>query len=398
MSVYLDHAATTPMVSEAIVAMSEQLSQIGNPSSLHSFGRKSRSVVEQSRESLAVSLGCETSEIIFTSGGTESNNLAIKGLFWSRNDVSYVRKIILVSKIEHHAVLDAVLWLEKFFGAKVLWIPVDCFGLVDIDFIAASCKKYSKDIAFVSVMYANNEVGSVQNIVKIGEIVAQYGLPFHSDAVQAVGQVPFDFCESGLCAATISGHKIGGPFGVGVLLLKRTTKLVPLLHGGGQERKIRSGTLAVAAIKALAVAVEVAVKNQLANSAVLCALSQKMVLGIQKKVPAATLQGPADFVNRLPNNVHFTFAGCEGETLLFLLDSFGISSSTGAACNAGVVKPSHVLLAMGLSEEQARGAQRFTLGNTSVEGDVDKLLEVLPRAFDLAKQAGLAAGFVGTNI
>jgi cysteine desulfurase len=387
--VYLDHAATTPLAPEALAALTRELARTGNPSSLHSSGRRARRSVEDARETIAAAAGAHPSEVIFTSGGTESDNLAVKGLYWSRSGEHPGRRRILCSAVEHHAVMDTVEWLERHEGADVTWLPVDGDGLVDLAALKAELAREPDTVALVTVMWANNEVGSIQPVREIVELAHAAGVPVHSDAVQAFGSLPVDFRSSGLDAMSISGHKIGGPVGVGALLLGRAVKLTPVQHGGGQERDVRSGTLDTASIAAFAAAAGAAKARLATESARISALRDRLIDGVRQRVPEAVLRG-APGAGRLPGNAHFTFPGCEGDSLLFLLDLAGVESSTGSACTAGVPRPSHVLLAMGLDEERARGAQRFTLGHASTEADVDALLAALPDAYLRARQAGMA--------
>lgn len=389
MPVYLDHAATTPLSAEALAALTRELARTGNPSSLHGSGRRARRSVEDARETIAAAAGAHPSEVIFTSGGTESDNLAVKGLYWSRSGGNPSRRRILCSAVEHHAVLDTVIWLESHEGAEVTWLPVDSDGVVDLDVLESELARDPESVALVTVMWANNEVGTIQPVHRIVELAHAAGVPVHSDAVQAFGSLPVDFKASGLDAMSISGHKIGGPVGVGALLLGRSVKLTPVQHGGGQERDVRSGTLDTASIAAFAAAAEAATTQLATESARISALRDRMIDGVRRHVPEAVLRG-APGEGRLPGNAHFTFPGCEGDSLLFLLDLAGVESSTGSACTAGVPRPSHVLLAMGLDEETARGAQRFSLGHASSEADVDALLAVLPNAYLKALQAGMA--------
>lgn len=389
MPVYLDHAATTPISVEALAALTRELSRTGNPSSLHGAGRRARRSVEDARETLAAAAGAHPSEVIFTSGGTEADNLAVKGMYWSRLAEDPRRRRILCSAVEHHAVLDTVEWLERHEGAEISWLPVDHEGVLDLGALQAELLREPESIALVTVMWANNEVGSIQPVQRIVELAHAAGVPVHSDAVQAFGSVPVDFRATGLDAMSISGHKIGGPVGVGALILGRSVKLTPVQHGGGQERDVRSGTLDTASIAAFAAAADSAAKNLEAESARISGLRDRLIAGVRDAVPSAVLRGP-EGAGRLPGNAHFTFPGCEGDSLLFLLDLAGVESSTGSACTAGVPRPSHVLLAMGLDEETARGAQRFTLGHPSAEADVDALLAALPGAYARALQAGMA--------
>jgi cysteine desulfurase len=388
-SVYLDHAATTPIAAEALAALTRELARTGNPSSLHGSGRRARRSVEDAREAIAAAAGAHPSEVIFTSGGTEADNLAVKGLYWARRAEKPERTRILCSAVEHHAVLDTVEWLERHEGAEVTWLPVDSDGVVDLAALGSALSQNPETIALVSVMWANNEVGTIQPVREVVAAAHAAGVPVHSDAVQAFGSLPVDFRASGLDAMSISGHKIGGPVGVGALLLGRAVKLTPVMHGGGQERDVRSGTLDTASIAAFAAAAEAVTKDLPGEAARIAALRDNLIAGVRAAVPDAVLRGaPGD--GRLPGNAHFTFPGCEGDSLLFLLDLAGVESSTGSACTAGVPRPSHVLLAMGLDEDTARGAQRFSLGHASTESDVDALLAALPGAYERARQAGMA--------
>lgn len=389
MPVYLDHAATTSLHPAALAAMTRELTRTGNPSSLHGAGRRARSAVEEAREAIAAAGGGHSSEVIFTSGGTEADNLAVKGLFWQRRAEDPRRVRILCSTIEHHAVMDTVEWLERDEGAEVTWLPVDGEGLLDLTALEAELQRDPESIALVTVMWANNEVGTIQPIRRVVELAEAAGVPVHSDAVQAFGALPLGFRDSGLAAMSVSGHKIGGPVGVGALFLRRDVKLVPVQHGGGQERDVRSGTLDTASIVGFAAAATACAEALEEEGARLSALRDRLIEGVRAAVPEAVLRG-APGPGRLPANAHFTFPGCEGDSLLFLLDMSGVESSTGSACTAGVPRPSHVLLAMGLDEETARGAQRFSLGHTTTDADVDALLKALPGAFAQARKAGMA--------
>jgi cysteine desulfurase len=369
--------------------MTRELARTGNPSSLHGAGRRARRAVEDARETLAAAAGAHPSEVIFTSGGTEADNLAVKGLYWARRDENPRRTRILCSAVEHHAVMDTVEWLERHEGADVVWLPVDGNGLVQMTAVQQEIERDPTSVALVTVMWANNEVGTIQPIADIVELAKPHGIPVHSDAVQAFGSVPVDFRGSGLSAMSVSGHKLGGPVGVGALFLGRAVKLTPVQHGGGQERDVRSGTLDTPAIAAFAAAAEAVTEKLTGERERLGLLRDRLIRGVLHSIPDAVLRGaPGD--GRLPGNAHFTFPGCEGDSLLFLLDLAGVESSTGSACTAGVPRPSHVLLAMGLDEDTARGAQRFTLGHTSTEADVDALLKTLPEACSRARQAGMA--------
>ena len=386
--VYLDHAATTPMIGEAIAAMTAELAHLGNPSSLHNAGRRARRVVEESREQIADAYGARPSEVVFTSGGTEADNLAVKGLYWARRADGLRRRRVLVTAIEHHAVLDSAQWLASHEAAEVSWLPVDTSGLLTPDALRAAIDADPDAVALVSVMWANNEVGTIQPVAELAAVARERQIPVHTDAVQAAGQVPVNFAASGVDALTITGHKIGGPVGVGALLLGRGIEPVPVLHGGGQERDVRSGTLDAPAIAAFAVAAQTAVKRQEEEAVRLAALRDELIERVLAAVPDAILNGAPPGPGRLPGNAHFSFPGCEGDALLMLLDAKGIACSTGSACTAGVAQPSHVLLAMGAGEGRARGSLRFSLGSTSTPDDVAALGAVIGEAVERARRAG----------
>ena len=384
---YLDHAATTPMLPEALVAMTEELAQLGNPSSLHNPGRRARRVVEESRELIAEAYGARPSEVVFTSGGTEADNLAIKGLYWARRAAGPDRRRVLAAATEHHAVLDSVRWLAEHEDAEADWLPVDARGVVSVSSLAEVIERDPATVAVISVMWANNEVGTIQPIAELARLAAEYQIPFHSDAVQAAGQLPVSLAGTGATALTITAHKIGGPVGTGALLLAKGVEPVPVLHGGGQERDVRSGTLDVPAIRAFAVAVQVARERGALEAKRIAALRDDLIAQVRAAVPDALLNGAPPGPGRLPGNAHFSFPGCEGDALLMLLDARGIACSTGSACTAGVAQPSHVLLAMGADEARARGSLRFSLGHTSEQADVDALGAVIGEAVERARRA-----------
>jgi cysteine desulfurase len=379
------------MLPEAVetvtAALRDALSVAGNASSLHSTGRRARRVVEESREQLAAAIGARPSEVVFTGSGTESDNLAVKGIWWARQAQDRRRRRILASAVEHHAVLDAVEWLVAHEGATVDWLEVDREGRVHPDVLAEAIERDPSDVALVSVMWANNEVGTVQPVRRLADVAHQHGIPLHSDAVQAVGQLPVDVADSGVDALTLTGHKLGGPLGVGALVLGRDVACVPLLHGGGQERDVRSGTLDTPSVAGLAVAASLAVERQPGLHARLSGLRDDLVARVCAALPDAVLNGPGG-ADRLPGNAHFSFPGCEGDSLLLLLDARGVEVSTGSACSAGVARPSHVLLAMGAQEDAARSSLRFSLGHTSTAADVDALLDALPGVVERARRAG----------
>lgn len=401
MAIYLDHAATTPMSAEVLAAYVDALSVVGNPSSIHSQGQNAKRMLEEAREQVAASVGADAAEVTFTSGGTESINLALKGLYWARKlrersqstlrsaneqQIGTSRGVlrVLIAAGEHHATIDAAAWLASAEGAIVEEIPVDSVGRVDLDTLE---RMLGPDVALVSILLANNEVGTIQPIDRVVELASRFDIPVHCDAVAAYGYLPIDFHASGLAAMSISAHKIAGPVGVGALVIARTATVVPLLHGGDQQRA-RSGTQDAAGAVAFGVAASLATSGIEARVVYPRRLRDRLIDGIRSSVPDAVLRG--DPVDRLPGNVHFTFPGCEGDSLLFLLDVAGFSVSTGSACRAGVPEASHVLLAMGVSEADARGALRITLGDTTTEADIDALLAALPAAVARASDAGLA--------
>ncbi len=387
-TVYLDHAATTSMVPAAVDAMSAHLHEVGNASSLHASGRRARRVVEEARESIGAALGARPGEVVFTSGGTEADNLALKGAYWSRRAADPRRVRILSTGIEHHAILDPLEWLERRERAVVELLPVDRDGRLSLTALRTALETHADEIALISVMWANNEVGTVQPIAEVVALAAEHGVPVHTDAVQAVGAVPVDFAGVGVDALSLTGHKLGGPYGVGALIARRELELTALLHGGGQERDVRSGTVDVPAIAGFAAAVELAVKEQSTYAARVGTLRDELIRGVLEVVPDAVLNGARPGPERLLGNAHFSFPGCEGDSLLMLLDAQGIECSTGSACSAGVPQPSHVLLAMGRSEAEARSSLRFSLGHGSTSDDVAALLAALGPCVERARAAG----------
>jgi len=390
---YLDHAATTPMRPEAIAAMAAELAEFGNPSSLHAAGRRARRVVEESREQIAEVFGARPSEVVFTSGGTEADNLAVKGLYWSRSGAAQLdsglagRRRVVTTSVEHHAVLDSVKWLASAQGAEAIWLGVDEVGMVRPEALRAAISDSPELIAVISVMWANNEVGTIQPVTDLAAVAHEHGIPFHTDAVQAAAQLPVSFAASGADAMTVTAHKLGGPIGAGALILARGVEPVPVLHGGGQERDIRSGTLDTPAIKAFAVAAVACAENRDEERKRITALRDDLIRQVMAAVPGAVLNGAPPGPDRLPGNANISFPGCEGDALLMLLDAQGIACSTGSACTAGVAEPSHVLLAMGADDSRSRGSLRFTLGHTSTQADVDALAAALPAAVTRARRA-----------
>ena len=378
MSVYLDHAATTPMFDVAIAAMNTSLRKLGNPSSLHTEGRSTRKDVEDAREKIAQAIDCQPSEIIFTGSGTEANNAAIKGLFWHSD-----KKVILISSIEHHAVLDPAHWLVEHEGAQLIEIPVTSDGVIDLEYVKKIVVDRGSEIALISVMHSNNETGVIQPIADLVKIAGD--IPVHCDAVQSFTKVPLSFKQLGLFSMTISGHKVGGPLGIGALILRRAVEIPALLHGGGQERDIRSGTLNAPSIVALAAAVEA----KLYNAADVASLRDAFEAGVLAARPDAVINGKS--ADRLPGISNITFPGTQSDSLLLLMDSQKVSCSTGAACTAGVHRPSHVLMAMGLTDVVSQSSLRFSFGSTNSQADVDYALSVLPDVIE----RGLAANAVG---
>ena len=397
MAAYLDHAASTPMLPVAKDAFVSALSVTGNASSLHATGRRARKLIEESREQIAKSLGAKSSDVIFTSGGTEANNLALKGVFWQAVEDDASRRRIITSAIEHHAVLDPLAWLSEYGRAEVEYLEVDSLGRVSAAQLRDLLSQAPTQTALVSVMWANNEVGTVQPITDLAAVSHEFGIIFHTDAVQALGQLPIDFRASGVDLMTLSGHKAGGPHGVGALLVSDRVRITALTHGGGQERALRSGTPDVPAIAAMAAAVTYWQQNQEQHVRNLRDLRDYLIRRVLSEIPEARLNGVDTTASayetdaRLPANAHFSFDGCEGDALLMLLDAAGVECSTGSACSAGMPEPSHVLLRMGLSDETARGSLRFSLGWNSTKADVDKLLVALPEAVARASKARVQA-------
>ena len=374
MSVYLDHAATTPMADAAIAAMTNSLSKIGNPYSLHTQGRATRKDVEDAREVIAKAVGALPSEIIFTGSGTEADNAAIKGLFWKSG-----KKVIVISAVEHHAVLDPARWLVEHEGAELIEIPVTKTGFIDLGFLKELIAKRGNEIALISVMHSNNETGVIQPVSEVVKIAGD--IPVHTDAVQSFTKTPLSYKDLGVMSMALSAHKVGGPLGIGVLVLRRAFEIPALLHGGGQEREIRSGTLNAPSIVAFAAAVE----SSNYDSERVSALRDRFESGLRASVPDAYINGVD--APRLPGITNVTFPGTQSDSLLLLMDSEKVSCSTGAACSAGVHRPSHVLLAMGHTEVTAQSSLRFSCGATSTESDIDFALSVLPTVINRCRAA-----------
>ncbi|OUE06454.1 Cysteine desulfurase [Clavibacter michiganensis subsp. michiganensis] len=388
MTVYLDHAATTPMRPEAIAALAGALTLVGNPSSIHSHGQEARRVLEEAREAIARALDADPVEVVLTSGGTESVNLGIKGLHGARVADDPRRTRILVPDGEHHATVDTVEWLERR-GAVVERLPIDELGRIRVDRVAAALAADPGSVSLLTFLAASNEVGTIQPVEELAALARAHGVPVHVDAVAALGHMPVPFRrwrDAGVHAVSVSAHKVGGPVGSGALVLARQAAVDPQIHGGGQQRQVRSGTQDVA----FAAAVTLAVAELDAEAVRVARLRDRLVESVLRDVPGAVLRGDPDPAGRLPGNAHLTFAGCQGDSLLLLLDMAGVSVSTGSACQAGVPEVSHVLLGMGVPDGEARGALRFTLGRTTTDADVDALLAALPDAVARASRAGLA--------
>lgn len=381
MNVYLDHAASTPVLPEAAAAHAEALARVGNPSSVHADGRAARAVLEDARERLAGVADAHPTEVVFTAGGTESVNIAVKGLRWAAGEG---RDRVVTSPAEHHATLDAAEWLAAR-GTRVDLVPVDGVGRVVVPELARVIEAGgTRSVAVLSLLWANNEIGTIEDTDAIADLAAELGAPLHWDAVAAFGHVPISFRRSGATALSISGHKFGAPIGTGALLVRRGAVPEALTHGGGQQ-PARSGTMDVAGAVALAVAAEAAAASMAAEDRRLRELSGRLARAISRSFPDAALTG--DVAGRLPGVVHATFPGLLGETLLFVLDRAGYSVSVGSACRAGVAEASHVLLALGLDEPTARSALRISIGRTTTEADVDGLVSVLPAAVAAARAA-----------
>ena len=379
-SIYLDHAATTPMVEEALIAMTAQLARLGNPSSLHTHGRATRKTLEDAREVIAKEVGCLPSEVIFTASGTEANNTALKGLYWQGRDNG--RHVVVISAIEHHAIIDPAHWLQEHEGAEVIAIPVNPDGIVDLEFLKDLVAARGNEIAVISVMHANNETGVIQPIRAVVEIAGD--IPVHTDAVQSFKKTPLSFTELGVYAMSLSAHKIGGPLGIGALILRRAVEIPALLHGGGQEREIRSGTLNTPSIVGFAAAA----RSKYYDAAQVAALRDSFIAGLLTDIPDAIINGLAS--DRLPGIVNVTFPGTQSDTLLLLMDGQKVSCSTGSACSAGVHEASHVLLAMGHTQVTAQSSLRFSFGATSTYSDCDYVVSVLPDVITRGRAANLS--------
>lgn len=381
--IYFDHAATTAISERALRRVTEAMAVLGNPSSLHFDGRKVRDVVEGSRESIASKISSAPSEVIFTASGTEANNSAIKGLFWHRAP----RKVIVTTGIEHHAVLDPIHWLEEHQGAIVRHVRVDGEGVIDIDHLQEIVEAERDAIALVALIHTNNEIGTSirsDEMARIKEVCV--GLPLHLDAVQSIGKVDFEFAASGATSAAISAHKVGGPLGVGALILERGLDITPLLHGGGQERDIRSGTLNAPGIAGFAVALEEAIDDLEANRRTVRGLRERLIEGTRTLIPDLRVNGRGD----ASGIINLTFPESENEASLLLFDSHGISCSTGSACSQGLAQPSHVLLGIGLKESEVNASLRFSISHRNTTSEVDSFLGLVEEVIAGAKAAHAA--------
>lgn len=377
-SIYVDHAATTPLSPAAFKAITSQLQELGNPSSLHTHGRATRKALEDAREAIAQLVSCLPSEVIFTASGTEANNIALKGLWW--NGKAQGKSVVVISAVEHHAILDPAHWLENHEGAEVIQVPVNVHGVIDLDFLKDLITKRSEEIAVISIMHSNNETGVMQPIQEVVAIAGK--IPVHTDAVQSFKKVPLSYKDLGVTALTLSAHKVGGPLGIGALILRRAYEIPALLHGGGQEREIRSGTLNAPGIVAFSAAA-----TEKYPSSDVQTLRDNFIKALHQEIPDAYVNGEAS--QRLPGIVNVTFPGTQSDTLLLLLDNAHVSASTGSACSAGVHEASHVLLAMGHTEATAQSSLRFSFGAASTQADVDFVMSVLPDVISTGRAAHL---------
>jgi len=369
--IYLDHAATTPIHPDVVEAMLPYFSDAyGNPSSIHSLGQEAKAAVEEARDKVADIIGSQPEEIIFTSGGTEADNLAVKGsVHANRNRGNH----IITTSIEHHAVLEPCEFLEEQ-GFEVTYLPVDRNGLVDPDDVVEAI---TDKTILISVMHANNEIGTLEPVGKIGQIAREKGVYFHTDAVQTIGHIPVNVDKLGVDLLAMSAHKLNGPKGIGALYVRKGTRISPFMHGGGQERGRRASTENVPAIVGLGRAVEIAQQEMEGEVPRLTSLRDNLIRGLFERIDQIHLNGhPSD---RLPNNVNISVAFVEGESMAISLDLEGIAASTGSACTSSAIEASHVLLAIGLPGDLARSSLRFTLGRGTTDEDIDRVLEVMPR-------------------
>jgi cysteine desulfurase len=392
MGIYLDHQATSPMVDEVKDAYVEALQVVGNPSSIHRAGQAARALLEGARERIAAVLDCEPVEVVLTSGGTEAINQALKGAVWAAKSAAPDNPTrIAAPATEHHATLDALAWLARAEGTQHVALRVDGDGVADL----AHCAEVvggdnTGTLTLLTTLLANNEVGSLQPVTQMVEYAREARVPVHVDAIAALGYIPVSFSTLGATAMSVSAHKVGGPVGVGALILSRHAPAWEALHHGGDQQRSRSGTLDAAGAVAFATALEVRDAQRRTGATELALRRDRLREGILHGVPQAIVRGSRD--NRLPGNLHITVPGCEGDVMLYLLDEQGINVSTGSACQAGVSEPSHVLLAMGVSDADSRGALRFSLSYSHTDADIDQVIAVFPDVVSKAEHAGLSAG------
>ena len=382
MKVFLDHASTTPVRQSALDALVAALADTGNPQSVHTHGQTTRAHLEDARDDLALAVDCNRSEVVFNSGGTESNNQAIKGIYWARNQ-DRERRVIISSPIEHHALIDPIEWLCEFEGAKLELVSVSANGELDLDHLQELIATHGDNVALISLMWVNNEIGVITDIPKVCKLAGD--IPVHSDAVAAFGHLPLSFKHSGLTAMSISGHKIGAPIGVGALIVSRNFKPVSLVHGGGQERGLRSGTMSFPLAKALGVAARDSARDLDVRQARLKVLRDSFEEKLTSQLPEVRIT--ASGANRVSQNSNVILPGTKSDSMLYLLDEQGLSVSAGSACQAGVLGPSHVLLGMGYSEAEASACLRVSFGHTSLESDVDFAVQAIVGAYAKAIKA-----------
>jgi cysteine desulfurase len=382
MKVFLDHASTTPVRKSALDALVAALAETGNPQSVHTHGQTTRAYLEDARDDIALALDCNRSEVVFNSGGTESNNQAVKGIYWARNQ-DRERKVIISSPIEHHALIDPIEWLCEFEGAQLELVSVSAGGEIDLGHLKELIAAHGDNVALISLMWVNNEIGVITDIPKVCELAGD--IPVHSDAVAAFGHLPISFKASGLTAMSISGHKIGAPIGVGALIVSRLFKPVSLLHGGGQERGLRSGTMSFPLAKALGVAARESVADLSTRQARLQILRDSFEQKLSAQIPEVRFSAPG--AKRVSQNSNVILPGTKSDSMLYLLDEQGLSVSAGSACQAGVLGPSHVLLGMGYSEADASACLRVSFGHSSLESDVDFAVSAIVGAYSKAIKA-----------
>jgi cysteine desulfurase len=388
MSIYLDHASTTAIYPVVVERLAEDLLKLGNPSSIHTMGQTARGMLEGAREDLARVVGCDRQEVIFTSGGTESDNLAIKGLYWASINENPDRNIIVSTYTEHHAVIDPIEWLEKYQGAMVHWLSVDERGVVNLDELAIFLDDNQGKVALISLMWSNNETGVLTDLRRVVDLAKIHSIPVHTDAVAAFGHTDVNFFP-GLTAMSLSAHKVGGPVGVGALIVSRDAKLTSIQQGGGQERDLRGGTMNAAGARAFASAARMSKSKLASDGWARHDLLNHLTTGVTRAIPSARFsRGSAPGV---PDLAHFTFPGCSGDSMLYLFDQHNIAVSTGSACTAGVARASHVLLTMGRTEEEATGTLRISIGRDTTKAEIDEFLKVLPEVHAAALKAGLTA-------